>query len=58
MNRAGYLNISGDEIRLTRAGFTVCDEIAEDILANHSVSVYFPFSDQCLNLGSTADFPF
>lgn len=39
MNRAGYLNISGDEIRLTRAGFTVCDEIAEDILAKHSVSV-------------------
>lgn len=37
--KAGYASLSVDTLALTSKGFTVCDEIAEDLLAKHSVSV-------------------
>ena len=33
LEKAGYARASGDEIVLTRKGFVVCDEIAEEVLS-------------------------
>lgn len=45
MKNAGYVETVGSEICLTRKGFTVGDEIAEEILARHSISIQIPLSN-------------
>ncbi len=42
---ASYVQRAGDKISLTRRGFTVADEIAEEILAHHSISIESPLSN-------------
>ncbi len=45
LKNAGYADVRGIEILLTKKGFTVCDEIAEEILARYSDLIQTPLSD-------------